>query len=189
MHEALADSSANPRWCMPWNEPPPTDLASHPAGREEAGQNGTTLFAGFAGAQGKGCCFRPVAAGSGKDVWCRRRDQAPAAGRCLRQLRPAGSSAATSDLPWLDTRTRCGPLAEKPDLTIPELGQKITAAGSAVGRSAVGRFALATEVQKNPACRRAGAPGRQGRSPGTGCGKALIPKGLFSSPRPRPRPT
>jgi transposase len=28
MHEALADSSANPRCCMPWNEPPATDIAS-----------------------------------------------------------------------------------------------------------------------------------------------------------------
>jgi hypothetical protein len=28
MREALADSSANPRSCMPWNEPPTTDIAS-----------------------------------------------------------------------------------------------------------------------------------------------------------------
>ena len=29
MREALADSSANPRCRMPWNEPPKTDIASH----------------------------------------------------------------------------------------------------------------------------------------------------------------
>lgn len=28
MHEALANSSTNPRCCMPWNEPPATDIAS-----------------------------------------------------------------------------------------------------------------------------------------------------------------
>ena len=56
-------------------------------------------------------------------------------------------------------------VAEKPDLTIAELWQKVTALGIKVGRSAVGRFLLHLKLtfKKNPACRRAGAPGCQGR--------------------------
>ncbi|MGH6813125.1 MAG: hypothetical protein ACREDM_12580 [Methylocella sp.] len=59
-------------------------------------------------------------------------------------------------------------LAEQPDLTITELWQKITALGIKVGRAAVARFLrhLQLTVKKNPACRRAGAPGRQGRPRG-----------------------
>jgi transposase len=55
-------------------------------------------------------------------------------------------------------------VAETPDLTIPELWQKITALGIRVGRSAVARFLLHLQLtfKKNPACRRAGTPGRQG---------------------------
>lgn len=51
-------------------------------------------------------------------------------------------------------------VAEKPDLTITELWQKITAVGIKVGRSAVGRFLLHLKLtfKKNPARRRAGAP-------------------------------
>ena len=54
-------------------------------------------------------------------------------------------------------------VAEKPDLTITELWQKITALGIKVGRSAVARFLLHLRLtfKKNPACRRAGASGRQ----------------------------
>jgi transposase len=56
-------------------------------------------------------------------------------------------------------------VAERPDLTITELWQKITALGIKVGRSAVGRFLLHLKLtfKKNPARRRAGAPGCQGR--------------------------
>ena len=59
-------------------------------------------------------------------------------------------------------------VAEKPDLTITELWQKITALGIKVGRSAVARFLLHLRLtfKKNPACRRAGASGRQGRPRG-----------------------
>ena len=59
-------------------------------------------------------------------------------------------------------------VAEKPDLTITELWQKIAALGIKVGRSAVARFLLHLQLtfKKNPACRRAGAPGRQGRPRG-----------------------
>jgi transposase len=55
-------------------------------------------------------------------------------------------------------------VAETPDLTITELWQKITALGIRVGRSAVARFLphLQLTFKKNPACRRAGTPGRQG---------------------------
>ena len=55
-------------------------------------------------------------------------------------------------------------VAETPDLTITELWQKITALGIRVGRSAVARFLLHLQLtfKKNPACRRAGTPGRQG---------------------------
>ena len=55
-------------------------------------------------------------------------------------------------------------VAETPDLTIPELWQKITALGIRGGRSAVARFLLHLQLtfKKNPACRRAGTPGRQG---------------------------
>jgi transposase len=51
-------------------------------------------------------------------------------------------------------------VAEKPDLTITELWQKITALGIKVGRSAVGRFLLHIKLtfKKNPARHRAGAP-------------------------------
>jgi len=57
-------------------------------------------------------------------------------------------------------------VAEKPDLTITELWQKITALGIRVGRSAVARFLLHLQLtfKKNPACRRAGTPGRERRS-------------------------
>lgn len=56
-------------------------------------------------------------------------------------------------------------VAERPDLTITELWQKITTLGIKVGRSAVGRFLLHLNLtfKKNLARRRAGAPGRQGR--------------------------
>ena len=56
-------------------------------------------------------------------------------------------------------------VSEKPDLTITELWQKITALGIKVGRSAVGRFLLHLKLtfKKNPACRGTGTPGRQGR--------------------------
>ncbi len=59
-------------------------------------------------------------------------------------------------------------VAEKPDLTITELWQKIAALGIKVGRSAVARFLLHLQLtfKKNSACRRAGAPGRQGRPRG-----------------------
>jgi transposase len=56
-------------------------------------------------------------------------------------------------------------VAEKPDLTITELWQKITAHGIKAGRSAVARFLLHLQLtfKKNSACRRAGTPGCQGR--------------------------
>jgi transposase len=56
-------------------------------------------------------------------------------------------------------------VSEKPDLTITELWQKLTALGIKVGRSAVGRFLLHLKLtfKKNPACRRTGAGGRQSR--------------------------
>ncbi|MGH6835007.1 MAG: helix-turn-helix domain-containing protein [Methylocella sp.] len=59
-------------------------------------------------------------------------------------------------------------VAEKPDLTITELWQKITALGIAVGRSAVARFLLHLQLtfKKNPACHRATALGREGRPRG-----------------------
>ena len=59
-------------------------------------------------------------------------------------------------------------VAEKPDLTITELWQKITALGIKVGRSAVARFLLHLQLtfKKNSACRRAGASRRQGRPRG-----------------------
>ncbi len=59
-------------------------------------------------------------------------------------------------------------VSEEPDLTITELWQKITARGVKVGRSAVARFLLHLQLtfKKNPARRRAGAPGRQGRPRG-----------------------
>ncbi len=54
-------------------------------------------------------------------------------------------------------------VAETPDQTITELWQKITTLGIRVGRSAVARFLLHLQLtfKKNPACRRAGTPGRQ----------------------------
>ena len=84
-------------------------------------------------------------------------------------------------------------VAEKPDLTITEPWRKIAALGIKVGRSAVARFLahLQLTFKKNPACRRAGAPGRQGRPRGGAarCRKALILEGLCLSTRPGPRPT
>ena len=56
-------------------------------------------------------------------------------------------------------------VAAQPDLTITELWRKLTTLEIKVGRSAVGRFLLYLQLtfKKNSACRRAGAPGRQGR--------------------------
>ena len=55
-------------------------------------------------------------------------------------------------------------VAETPDLTIPELWQKITALGIRVGRSAVARFLLHLQLtfKKKPCMPPSRTPGRQG---------------------------
>jgi hypothetical protein len=116
----------------------------HPAGWEEASLDGKTVFAGFAGTHGVGCSFRTVSARGGTDVRCQRElcDQAharvDATGDC--QPRKFGGHKRYV-LAEHEDKVRAL-VAEKPDLTITELWQKITACGIKVGRSAVARFLL-----------------------------------------------
>ena len=84
-------------------------------------------------------------------------------------------------------------VAEKPDLTITELWQKITAHGIKAGRSAVARFLLHLQLTfKKKLCMPPSRNARMSRTPappGARCRKALTLKGLFLSTRPGPRPT
>src|ERR1700724_2083981 len=117
----------------------------HPAGWEEASLDGKTLFAGFAGTHDVGCSFRTVSTRGGADP------------RKFGGHKRYALAEHEDKVPAL--------VAEKPDLTITELWQKITAHGIKAGRSAVARFLLHLQLtfKKNSACRRAGTPGCQGR--------------------------
>ena len=127
--------------------------------------DGKTLFAGFMGTHGTGCSCRTVSARTrmfdvSASCMLKLMQRVDATSNCRPRKFGGHKPYALAEL---EDKVRAL-VAETPDLTITELWQKITALRIRVGRSAVARFLLHLQLtfKKNPACRRAGTPGRQG---------------------------